>query len=111
VFHYACTRQGAAVAGSRLVNRNVVAGRGRTSMRLEPELWDALLEICQRERRDLSQLVREIEAIGHSGGRTSAVRVFVLNYFRAAATEPGHAAARHGAIDLARHTGFACRAA
>ena len=33
---------------SRLVNRNVVAGRGRTSMRMEPELWDALLEICQR---------------------------------------------------------------
>jgi predicted DNA-binding ribbon-helix-helix protein len=27
---------------SRLVNRNVVAGTGRTSMRLEPELWDAL---------------------------------------------------------------------
>jgi hypothetical protein len=24
---------------SRLVNRNVVAERGRTSMRLEPELW------------------------------------------------------------------------
>ncbi|MBV8397624.1 MAG: ribbon-helix-helix domain-containing protein, partial [Acetobacteraceae bacterium] len=33
------------MAKSRLVNRNVVAGRGRTSMRLEPELWDALYEI------------------------------------------------------------------
>ena len=27
------------MTGSRLVNRNVVAGRGRTSMRLEPELF------------------------------------------------------------------------
>ena len=34
---------------TRLVNRNFVADRGRTSMRLEPELWDALLEVCQRE--------------------------------------------------------------
>lgn len=82
---------------SRLINRNVVAERGRTSMRLEPELWDALLEICDRERQDMSALVRRVEASGHSGGRTSAVRVYVLNYFRCAATEAGHAAAGHGA--------------
>ena len=82
------TRQGAVVPGSRLINRNVVAGRGRTSMRLEPELWDALLEICHRERQDLNRLVRQIEAEGNGGGRTSSVRVFVLQYFRAAAIEP-----------------------
>lgn len=89
--------EGAAVTVSRLVNRNVVAERGRTSMRLEPELWDALLEICEREGQDLNTLVRRVEASGHSGGRTSAVRVFVLDYFRAAASEAGHAAAGHGA--------------
>ena len=82
---------------SRLINRNVVAERGRTSMRLEPELWDALLEICGREGRDISSLVRKVEHDGHPGGRTSAVRVFVLSYFRSAATEAGHAAAGHGA--------------
>ena len=82
-----------------MINRNVVAERGRTSMRLEPELWDALPEICQRERQDISRLVRQIEAIGHSGGRTSAVRVFVLQYFRAAAIEAGHEAVNHGALD------------
>ena len=81
---------------SRLINRNVVAGRGRTSMRLEPELWDALKEICRRERLDLNQLVRHIETLGHRGGRTSAVRVYVLQYFRAAANEDGHEAAHHG---------------
>jgi predicted DNA-binding ribbon-helix-helix protein len=68
-------------------------------MRMEPELWDALLEICQRERQDMSQLVRAIEEIGHSGGRTSAVRVFVLEYFRAAANEPGHEAVGHGSLE------------
>ncbi len=111
MFPYAWTRQGAAVTDSRLVNRNVVAGRGRTSMRLEPELWDALLEICQRERRDMSQLVRAIEATGRSGGRTSAVRVYVLEYFRAAANEAGHEAAGHGTLERAHLGGYTRRAA
>jgi predicted DNA-binding ribbon-helix-helix protein len=87
---------GAAVEGSRLVNRNVVAERGRTSMRLEPELWDALLEICEREAQDMNTIVQRVEAAGHAGGRTSAVRVFLLGYFRAAATESGHMQAGHG---------------
>ncbi|HEX2944245.1 MAG TPA: ribbon-helix-helix domain-containing protein [Rhodopila sp.] len=86
------------MAASRLINRNVVAERGRTSMRLEPELWDALTEICDREMQDMSTLVRKVEAAGHAGGRTSAVRVFILNYFRAAATELGHAATGHGPV-------------
>ena len=84
------------MSASRLVNRNVIAQRGRTSMRLEPELWDALLEISDREGRDMSSLVRKIEATDHPGGRTSAVRVFVVAYFREAAIEEGHAAALHG---------------
>ena len=81
---------------SRLVNRNVMALRGRTSIRLEPELWDALQEISQRERMSMAEIVKSIERTGHPGGRTSAVRVHVLNYFRVAATEAGHLTAGHG---------------
>ena len=83
---------------SRLVNRNVVAERGRTSMRLEPELWDMLTEICERESQDMSTLVRQIEASGHAGGRTSAVRIYIANYFHVAANEAGHAGVGHGAL-------------
>jgi predicted DNA-binding ribbon-helix-helix protein len=90
------------VTVSRLINRNVVASRGRTSMRLEPELWDALLEICERESADMSTLVRQVEQTGHEGGRTSAVRVFVLRYFREAATEHGHGLAGHGTLPRSR---------
>ena len=84
------------MSGSRLVNRNVVGQNGRTSMRLEPELWDALREICRREQIDVGAMVRRIEAQGRaepgigagtegsgSGGRTSRVRVFIVQYFRA----------------------------
>ncbi len=87
------------MSSSRLINRNVVAERGRTSMRLEPELWDALAEIARREGQDINRLVRQIEAVGHSGGRTSAVRVYVLEYFRAAANGGGHEAVSHGRLD------------
>lgn len=84
---------------SRLLNRNVTAERGRTSMRLEPEIWDALHEICSREKTTLAGLVQHVERDRTSGGRTSAVRVHVLGYFRAAATEEGHRAAGHGALE------------
>jgi predicted DNA-binding ribbon-helix-helix protein len=67
-------------------------------MRLEPELWEALQEICERERLSLGEVVRRIEKRGHPGGRTSAVRVHVLEYFRTAAIEAGHRAAGHGSL-------------
>ena len=83
---------------SRLVNRNIIAARGRSSMRLEPEIWDALQEICRREQVGLGDLVQRVEGTRSEGGRTSAVRVFAFQYFRAAATEDGHREAQHGAL-------------
>jgi predicted DNA-binding ribbon-helix-helix protein len=76
---------------SRLVLRNVGKPRnvgsppGRTSMRFEPELWDALGEICLRENINLDELVcRAVQAYPGTA-RTSAVRVFAVSYFRSAA--------------------------
>jgi predicted DNA-binding ribbon-helix-helix protein len=82
---------------SRLINRNIVAATGRSSMRLEPEIWEALSEICRRENVAMGDLVRKIDGGRDSVGRTSAVRVFAFNYFRDAATEDGHRLAGHGA--------------
>jgi predicted DNA-binding ribbon-helix-helix protein len=65
-------------------------------MRLEPEVWDALREICIREGVELRDLIKEVEKTAAPGGRTSAVRVHVLQYFRAAATNEGHVVAGHG---------------
>jgi predicted DNA-binding ribbon-helix-helix protein len=65
-------------------------------MRLEPELWDALEEICRREALGVRDLVRRVETQGVAGGRTSAMRVFILKYFRAGVTDMGHANVRHG---------------
>jgi predicted DNA-binding ribbon-helix-helix protein len=64
-------------------------------------LWDALEEICTREHLSLTDVVKQIERVGHPGGRTSAVRVHVLSYFRRAATEAGHRIAGHGGREVA----------
>lgn len=86
------------MSGSRLVSRNVKGDQGRTSMRLEPELWNALEEMCRREDVAIRDMVRRIGAKARPGGRTSAVRVQVLDYFRTAATEEGHRTAGHGSL-------------
>ncbi len=88
------------MGGSRLVNRNITAASGRTSMRLEPEVWDALREVCLREGIDLRDLNKRVEQESSPGGRTSAVRVHVLQYFRAAATEEGHRDVGHGSATI-----------
>lgn len=80
---------------TRLINRNITAAHGRTSMRLEPELWDALEDMCRRERLTLTEAVQHIDGCGLPGSRTSAVRVTLIRYFRAAATEEGHRLAGH----------------
>lgn len=65
---------------SRLLNRNVYLPSGRTSLRLEPEFWDALEAIATAEACTMNALVSRIDA--GSGERTSAVRVFVLGWFK-----------------------------
>jgi predicted DNA-binding ribbon-helix-helix protein len=72
-------------AKSRLEIKNVGVGTNRTSMRLEPEVWDAIREICRREGVHSSELVNRAVLVHPNGGRTSAVRVFVVEYFRKAA--------------------------
>lgn len=82
----------------RLVSGNVKVGGRRTSVRLEPALWDALREICRRERKSLHAIVTEIAARRIQSTLTASIRVFLMCYFKAAATEDGHRRAGHGLV-------------
>ncbi len=85
-------------AGSSSVSRNVTVSGRRTSLRLEPSMWEALGEVCRREGVSASELCSEIDRKRRRGSSlTAAVRVFLLVYFRQAATEQGHRAARRTA--------------
>ena len=82
---------------STLVSRNVTVGGHRTSIRLEPFMWSSLFEICRRERMSQHQLCTLIaERKDEATSLTSAIRVFLVAYNRAASTEEGHIRARHG---------------
>lgn len=70
---------------STLINKNIVVAGHRTSMRLEPEMWDALAEICNREKSSIKDICTLIDSSRGSTSLTSAVRVFILAYFRFAA--------------------------
>ena len=81
---------------STLVNRNVTVAGHRTSIRLEPVMWTALHEVCAREQRTLNALVTDIADVRLESSLTASIRVYLLNYFRDAATDDGHRIAGHG---------------
>ena len=67
---------------SILESRNVTVGARRTSMRLEPEMWDALESIARSEGMTLNTLCTQIDQRRREVGLTSATRVFIISYFR-----------------------------
>lgn len=85
---------------SSLVSRNITVMGRRTSVRLEPEMWTALREIARRESCSIHNLCSLIYM--RKSARTSltaAIRVFLILYYKAAATEEGHDRAGHGSFD------------
>ena len=94
-----------------LIARNVTCGSRRTSIRLELSMWDALAAVGDREAVSLSHIVTVVAAFkAPSLTLTAAVRVFLVEYFRAATTEGGHLRAGHGRgalADLAERIGKA----
>jgi predicted DNA-binding ribbon-helix-helix protein len=82
---------------SALVMRNISVRGRRTSIRLEPLIWNILSEICHREfctPHDVCSYVVERKPPGAS--LTSSLRVFILDYFHKSSNEDGHRAAGHG---------------
>ncbi len=87
-------------AKSSLISRNITVMGRRTSVRLEPEMWNALKEIAKREKctiHDICSLIHVRK--GKHSSLTAAIRVFLMLYFRSAATEEGHIRAGHGRFE------------
>ena len=86
-----------------LISRNITVMARRTSVRLEPEMWQALREIAKRERCTIHDICTLISVRkNEKTSLTAAIRVFLMLYFRAATTEDGHNRAGHGNFDVMR---------
>jgi predicted DNA-binding ribbon-helix-helix protein len=72
-------------APSSLVIHNIVVGGHRTSVRLEPVMWDALHDIARRLRATTHDLVTDIDRERTASSLTAAIRVYIVDFYRAAA--------------------------
>jgi predicted DNA-binding ribbon-helix-helix protein len=70
---------------STLRIRNVVVAGHRTSVRLEPLMWDALQEIAAGQGMNVNQLVTEIKRSGGRSSLTPAIRVYIVDFYRSRA--------------------------
>lgn len=68
--------------GPVLVCRNVKVSGRRTSLRMEPYIWDSLKEICEREGLTLNDICTQIDERRGEANLTASIRVFIVSYFR-----------------------------
>lgn len=76
------TRETVALNMSRPVKRSFTIGGHRTSISLEAPFWDALKSAAVRERVSLSELIGRIDTERGDSGLSSAVRIWLLAYYR-----------------------------
>ena len=86
---------------STLVSRNIIVSGHRTSMRLERAMWDALFEVCRSERKTIHAICTHVDQMRDESSLTAALRVFIMTYFRLAATVVAAAAAGAATVGLA----------
>jgi predicted DNA-binding ribbon-helix-helix protein len=67
---------------SLVVKRSVVLAGHKTSVCLEDAFWKSLKEIAARRGMTLSALLAAIVAEHHHGNLSSAIRLFILNFYR-----------------------------
>jgi predicted DNA-binding ribbon-helix-helix protein len=84
-----------AVMKSLIVKRSVIIDGHKTSMSLEDDFWQSVKKIAAGRRMTIAGLVHEIDRERQQGNLSSAVRLFVLEYYRSRAhaqretSEPG----------------------
>jgi predicted DNA-binding ribbon-helix-helix protein len=67
---------------SSVVKRSVVVAGHKTSVSLEDAFWKVLKDMASERDLSLSDLVGTIDAQRQQGNLSSAIRLFVLNFYR-----------------------------
>lgn len=67
---------------SPVVKRSIVVSGHKTSVSLEDAFWTCMKEISTSRDMTMSNLITEIDKGRHEGNLSSAIRLYVLGYFR-----------------------------
>ena len=73
---------------SQVVKRSVVVAGHKTSVSLEEAFWSGLKEISSERQMTLTESVAAIDSQRQHYNLSSAIRLFVLDFYRAQASEP-----------------------
>jgi predicted DNA-binding ribbon-helix-helix protein len=68
---------------SPVIKRSIVIAGHKTSVSIEDAFWTALKEIAQTRRQSVAELIGSIDGARRGDNLSSAIRVFVLNYYKA----------------------------
>jgi predicted DNA-binding ribbon-helix-helix protein len=68
---------------SPVIKRSIVIAGHKTSVSLEEAFWRGLKEIALSRRATLSDLVAAIDSERQLGNLSSAIRLFVLDHYKA----------------------------
>jgi len=68
---------------SPVVKRSVVIAGHKTSVSLEDAFWESLKEIAVQRQKSLSELIAAINSERQHDNLSSAIRLFVLDFYRA----------------------------
>jgi len=68
---------------SPVVKRSIVIAGHKTSVSLEDAFWKSLKEIASTQDATLSAMVAAIDSQRAHGNLSSAIRLFVLDHYRA----------------------------
>ncbi|HKA74179.1 MAG TPA: ribbon-helix-helix domain-containing protein [Xanthobacteraceae bacterium] len=71
---------------SPVVKRSIVIAGHKTSVSLEDAFWQGLKQIAGERELTLSDLVATIDTERRQGNLSSAIRLFVLDYYQASST-------------------------
>jgi len=72
----------------RPVKRSFKIAGHSTSISLEAPFWEALKEAASERGQSMAGLVEEIDARRGNAGLSSAIRIWVLDYYRARVKTP-----------------------
>lgn len=73
---------------SPVVKRSIVIAGHKTSVSLEDAFWQGLKQIAEERDLTLSDLVATIDTERRQGNLSSAIRLFVLDYYRTGGGAP-----------------------
>ena len=79
---------------SPVVKRSIVIAGHKTSVSLEDAFWQGLQQVANERDMTLSDLVAGIDTERHHGNLSSAIRLFVLDYYRERAGDGARTAPR-----------------